>query len=127
MTVVQGSQRQATTSFLKLVVAGKIREAYDRYVAADLKHHNAYFQGDRASLLEAMEEEQAKFPHKAMEIKHLIEEGDMVAVHSHLKTRPEHSGLAVVHIFRFEHGKIAELWDVAQAVAKDSPNKNGMF
>jgi predicted SnoaL-like aldol condensation-catalyzing enzyme len=35
--------------------------------------------------------------------------------------------IAVVHIFRFEQGRIAELWDLGQPISKDSPNKNGMF
>jgi predicted SnoaL-like aldol condensation-catalyzing enzyme len=35
--------------------------------------------------------------------------------------------IAVVHILRFEQGKIVEMWDVSQQVPKDSPNKLGMF
>jgi predicted SnoaL-like aldol condensation-catalyzing enzyme len=34
---------------------------------------------------------------------------------------------AVVHIVRFDGEKIAEMWDVGQAVPADSPNENGMF
>lgn len=35
--------------------------------------------------------------------------------------------IAVVHMFRFENGKILEMWDVGQVMEKDSPNENGMF
>ncbi|WP_264756255.1 hypothetical protein [Acinetobacter sp. MB5] len=36
-------------------------------------------------------------------------------------------GQAVMDIFRVEHGKIVEHWDVVQDVPKDSANKNTMF
>jgi hypothetical protein len=48
-------------------------------------------------------------------------------VRSERKENKESSTGAVVHIFRFEHDRIAELWDVGQPVSKDSPNENGMF
>jgi predicted SnoaL-like aldol condensation-catalyzing enzyme len=35
--------------------------------------------------------------------------------------------MAVMHIFRFEGDKIAELWDFGQEAPKDMPNENGMF
>ena len=34
---------------------------------------------------------------------------------------------AVVHILRFEEGKIAEMWDVGQEIPRDCPNQLGMF
>ena len=44
-----------------------------------------------------------------------------------VRMKPEDAGIAVVHIFRFERGRIAELWDIGQPVPKESPNANGMF
>jgi predicted SnoaL-like aldol condensation-catalyzing enzyme len=35
--------------------------------------------------------------------------------------------IAVVHLFRFEAGKIAELWDVGQAQPEQMVNQIGMF
>jgi predicted SnoaL-like aldol condensation-catalyzing enzyme len=32
-----------------------------------------------------------------------------------------------VHIFRFEQGRIVELWDLGQEVPESSPNQYGMF
>ena len=34
---------------------------------------------------------------------------------------------AVVHILKFDHGKIVEIWDIVQEVSTDSPNTIGMF
>jgi predicted SnoaL-like aldol condensation-catalyzing enzyme len=119
-------RKQAAGEFLRLAASGKVREAYAKHIAPDFRHHNAWFRGDRESLLTAMEENARKNPNKSFEIQRAIEEGDLVAVHSKLRMGDgkEH---AVVHIVRFDGEKIAEMWDVGQAVPADSPNENGMF
>jgi predicted SnoaL-like aldol condensation-catalyzing enzyme len=33
----------------------------------------------------------------------------------------------VVHLFRFENGRIVELWDIGTPVMDEGPNENGMF
>ena len=60
-------------------------------------------------------------------IKLSLEDGNLVATYSHVQQNPGDSGVAVVHIFRFEGDHIVEMWDVGQAVPEDSPNENGMF
>ncbi len=121
------SCKDAAVSFLKLAVKGQIREAYAKYVAEDMRHHNLSFAGDSASLEKAMEENHTRFPHKVIDVRHAIEEGDLVAVHSHLRLQATGPSIAVVHIFRFEGDRIAELWDIGQEVPEQSPNANGMF
>jgi predicted SnoaL-like aldol condensation-catalyzing enzyme len=121
------TRKEMATSFLDLVVSGKIREAYDQYVGPGFRHHNPYFEGSAESLMKGMEENETKFPNKIFEIQHALEDGDFVAVHSRLRLKPEERGLAVVHIFRFRNDRIAELWDMAQPVPEDSPNQYGMF
>ena len=51
----------------------------------------------------------------------------MVAVHSRVWHAPDDRGAALVHLFRFEGDRIAELWDIGQRVPTESPNANGMF
>jgi predicted SnoaL-like aldol condensation-catalyzing enzyme len=118
---------EAATTFLQLVTANRIREAYERFVAPTFRHHNPWFRGDAASLMAGMEENAAKSPGKVCEVKQAIQQGDRVAVHSHVRMKPGETGIAVVHIFRFEGDRIAELWDVAMAIPEDSKNENGMF
>ncbi|MEN8698540.1 nuclear transport factor 2 family protein [Bacillus infantis] len=119
--------KEKAISFLQLVAAGNVREAYERYIGPGFRHHNPYFRGDAESLMTAMEESAAQNPDKTLEVKRSIEENDIVAVHSHVKQNRDDIGGAVVHIFRFHNGKIAELWDIGQAVPMDSPNENGVF
>ncbi len=75
----------------------------------------------------AMEENAARNPNKVLEIQRALQDGDLVAVHSRVRQKPEDPGVAVVHIFRFQGNLIAELWDVGQAVPEKSPNQYGMF
>ena len=121
------SLKEKAVSFLQMVASGDVREAYRRYTGTDFRHHNPFFRGDPDSLLLAMEENAIKNPDKVFEVKRVIGEGDMVAVHSHVKQNQADLGGAVVHIFRFHNGLIVEFWDVGQAMPENSPNENGVF
>ncbi|GEC90458.1 nuclear transport factor 2 family protein [Brevibacillus brevis] len=121
------SLKENAVSFLQLVASGNVREAYQKYTGPNFRHHNPFFRGDAHSLMLAMEENAAKNPNKILEVKRAIEEGDIVAVHSHVKQNQEDLGGAVVHIFRFQNDQIVEFWDVGQPIPDDSPNENGMF
>lgn len=119
--------KEKAVSFLRLVASGNVDEAYRSCISSDFRHHNPYVRGDGASLMQAMKESAAKNPHKSLEVKRVLAEGELVVVHSWVKQNPEDPGAAVVHLFRFQDGRITELWDVGQAVPADSPNENGMF
>ena len=121
------SHKEAAISFLQLVASGNVREAYQNYLGANFRHHNPLFRGDADSLRIAMEENAAKQPDKVLEILHVLEAGDLVAVHSHIRQSPDDRGAAVVHIFRFEGDRVVELWDIGQPVPENSANENGMF
>jgi len=121
------SRKEKAVSFLQLVASGNVREAYQKYIGSGFRHHNPYFRGDAESLMLAMEENAGKNPNKIFEVKLTLEEGDIVAVHSHVKQNQDDLGGAVVHIFRFQNDLIVELWDVGQPIPEDSPNENGMF
>ncbi|WP_270181079.1 nuclear transport factor 2 family protein [Alkalihalobacillus sp. CinArs1] len=121
------SNKEKAVSLLEHVVAGEVRVAFDKYIAEDFIHHNPYFKGDRESLMAAMQENDEAAPDKVFDVKHVVEDGDVVAVHSHIKQHPEDLGAAVVHLFRFQDGLVVEAWDIGQAVPEDSPNENGVF
>ena len=120
------SRRPTAISFLKNASSGKLDEAY-RHVSTSFRHHNPYFKGDAESLKAGMAAAHKQFPNTTLEVKHVFEDGDVVAVHSRVQHSPERPEIAVVHIFRFEGDKIAELWDVGIEAPKESPNENGMF
>jgi predicted SnoaL-like aldol condensation-catalyzing enzyme len=119
-------QKDIAISFLVNAATGKLDEAYSN-VAPNFRHHNAYFRGDTQSLKAGMADAHKQFPNTKIDVQRAIAEGDLVAVHSRVQHAPDKAPIAVVHIFRFENDKIAELWDVGMEVPKDSPNDNGAF
>ena len=112
--------------FLNLSSSGRVREAYEKFIHSDFRHHNAWFKGDRESFLIAMEENARQFPDKTYEVLRALEDGDLVTVHGKVTLSPE-SQWSVIHIFRFKNDKIFEAWEASQEVLKDSPNENGLF
>jgi predicted SnoaL-like aldol condensation-catalyzing enzyme len=119
--------QQAAVQFLQLVVAGRIDEAYQKHVDMQGKHHNPFFPAGFPALRKAMVENHVQFPNKQLVVKNVLGEGDMVAVHSHIVPRPGETGLAAVHLFRFQGDKIVEMWECVQPLPADSPNRDGAF
>jgi predicted SnoaL-like aldol condensation-catalyzing enzyme len=121
------ARKQAAVQFLHLVVAGHIDEAYAQHVDMHGKHHNPAFAAGFPALKAAMIENHAQFPNKQIAVKHVLGDGDIVAVHSNIVLSPGGPNIAAVHVFRFQGDKIVELWDIGQPVPADSPNADGMF
>jgi len=121
------SNKDRAVAFHQLAARGKVREAYSKFVASDFRHHNPFFEGSAEALAAGMEENAHQNPNKVPEVKRAIAEGAFVAVHSHVRQKTDDPGTAVIHIFRFENGRIAELWDLGQPVPHESPNQYGMF
>lgn len=76
-----------------------------------------------------IQEKMALHPRPSINIKHIMAEGDLVVVHSHVTTNPsdEFSGLAVFDLFRLENGLIVEHWDIIQDIPEATANGNSMF
>jgi len=119
--------KNIAVSFLKMASSGKVSEAYSKFIGAGFRHHNPFFEGSAAAPQAGMEENARKNPNKVFEVKRVIAEDNFVVTHSHVKQKPEDLGAAVVHIFRFETGKIVELWDLGQPIPGESQNQHGMF
>ena len=121
------SNKNAAVSFLKMAASGKVQEAYSKFVGEGFRHHNPFFEGSAESLQAGMQASASQNPDKVLDVKRVIADGELVAVHSHVQQKPGERGAAVVHIFRFENGRIVELWDLGQPLPDESPNQFGMF
>jgi len=119
--------KDAAIDFLKLSAAGKADQAFDRYAGPGFLHHNPHFRGDARSLWDAMQGNAAQNPDKVLQGQRALQDGNEVAVLSRVDMGPGGPTVAVVHIFRFEGDRIAELWDIGQPVPEDGANENGMF
>ena len=120
------TKKEIAIDFLNRVSRGDVRPAYDEHVHPDFIHHNVYFKGDRESLLIGMEENAEEFPDKSYETLRVLEDGDLVTVHSKVQLAVD-SIWSIIHLFRFEGGKIIELWEASQEQIEDSPNEYGLF
>jgi len=123
---MKNKQKGIAKAFLQGVVTDKVREVYDLYTLPNFKHHNGFYNGDRESLLEGMIDSNTVFPNKKVTIKLAVEEPPYVTLLSHVQIT-EGKEVAVIHIYRFEGEKIAEMWDISQEVPENSPNENSMF
>ncbi len=119
--------KETAIDFLRLTARGQVDEAFARYAAPDFRHHNPHFAADAATLQAAMKDNAGRFPHMVFEVQRAIADGPLVAVHSRAVPEEGGSEMAIVHILRFEDGRIAEMWDIAQAAPVPMANRDGMF
>ena len=121
------TNKAIATEFLRLVIAGQIAEAYQSYVDMSGEHHNIFYPAGFPSLQRAMAENEVQFPGKQWRVAHVLGDGDLVAVHSHLILKTGTPGLVVVHLFRMANTKIVEMWDCGQLIPDSCPNTAGAF
>jgi predicted SnoaL-like aldol condensation-catalyzing enzyme len=120
--------KRDAVAFLKAAAEGDDPvAAAKRVFVPTAVHHNPFFPAGIQALAEAIAKDAKKHPRTTIEVKHLVAEGDIVVVHSHVRWLKRDPGFAVVHVFRFKHGKAVELWDVAQKLPKKPRNRDGAF
>ncbi|MEV4664805.1 nuclear transport factor 2 family protein [Micromonospora echinofusca] len=115
-----------------------IQDSYDSYftrrdltflaevIDKDFVQHSPDAPSGREAYLEHLAE--AAFAGGTCSVKHVLADGDLVAVHHHM-TLPgdDGAGLAVVDLWRLKDGRIVEHWDVEQPVPDPTRVPNGMF
>jgi predicted SnoaL-like aldol condensation-catalyzing enzyme len=99
------------------------REKRSRNSREPFRHQTAHFAGNADALSAAMDENARQHPAKRLDVVRVLDDDDLVADHSRVQRGPDDRGHALVHIFRFEAGKVAELWDVACARTRCSSKR----
>ena len=105
----------------------KVAEAFKLYSVPEYKQHNPYAATGAQAAIDFLGGYVKQNPEARTEIKRVIAEGDLVAIHNNPKQNPKDRGRAVVDIFRIENGRVVEHWDVVQDVPEKSFNNNTMF
>ena len=108
---------------------GQPAEAVRLYVGATYTQHNPHVADGAQAFVDYFEQAAKRYPGRRTVFRHVLAEGDMVAIHSHQSWATREPGeWAVADFFRFDAGgKIVEHWDVLQAVPASSANANTMF
>ncbi len=120
--------KQVVTKFMtEFYIEKKVRHAFETWVDPGYIQHNPAAATGRDAAIEFLEPFFANNPGVHYEIKRIIADGNLVAVHAHGKFSAEDRGVAVVDILRVERCKVMEHWDVVQPVPEKAANPNGMF
>ena len=110
----------------------EVEQAFKLYVGPGYRQHNPNVADGVDGAVRALTKlTHETYPELHQEVKRTVAQGDLVAVHSRYvptnADRDRGSGQAAVDIFRVEHGKIVEHWDVLQDIPEKSANDNSMF
>ena len=102
-------------------------EAAVNYMRADYIQHNPGVGQGCNAFIAAFKEKFQKVPLFHLEIKRIIVQDDMAAVHLRASGLPDGSESVVCDIYRFEDGLLAEHWDVLMPIPKDLERKDDLF
>ncbi|MGM0899734.1 MAG: nuclear transport factor 2 family protein [Bacillota bacterium] len=116
------TNKEKAVAVLESLESGE-KEAIESFVSSDKYiQHNLNFENGREGLTGSLE--YLNSIGTKVEVKRVIEDGDLVAVHSEY----ELNGPKVIFdIFRFENGKIVEHWDNIQEIVTDTANGHTML
>lgn len=124
---MRDENKKAAVDYLNMIVEGRIDEAYEKYIDMNGKHHNAYHESGFEALKKGMKDNDAQFPNKKYEIKHVLADDELVSIHGRMILDPGKTEVSVVHLMKFKNGRIVEMWDCGQIIPAHLPNKDGMF
>ena len=99
----------------------------DDFFAHNYIQHNPMAKSGAEGLKAFLTWARGRSPEAEHRVKRVFVDGDHVIAHVHVIINPGELGNAVIDIFRIKDGRVAEHWDVAQAVPTHSENDNGMF
>jgi predicted SnoaL-like aldol condensation-catalyzing enzyme len=120
--------KKIAVAFLTMIFnEHKVEEAFQLYSVPDYKQHNPYAASGAKAAIDFFVPYFKQNPEARTDIKRVIAEGDLVAIHNNSKSNAKDRGNAVVDIFRLENGRVVEHWDVVQPVPEKSANSNTMF
>ncbi len=103
-----------------------VKKAFLKYVSEEYIQHNPNIPDGREAAIEVLEPKFSS-PTATFDIKRILVDGNLAAIHLHGRFSPDSAGGAVVDIYRLEEGKIVEHWDVLQQVPERSVNPHPMF
>jgi predicted SnoaL-like aldol condensation-catalyzing enzyme len=126
---IEEQNKQIAIEFYNAALNEKNWEKTKSFIGNRYVQHNLSAIDGPEGLKAHIEYLKRDFPNNHGEIKHVLADGDLVALHIHNRRSPEMRGYAVADIFRIENGKVVEHWDVFQTIPdpKDAKNQNTMF
>ena len=119
--------RRIIEDFARLFyVERDVRQAFETYVAPGYVQHNPGVPDGREAAI-ALLQPMFSDPKHSFEVRKIIVDGDLAAIHIFAKPDPAARGAAVADFYRLKDGKIVEHWDVIQPIPEKSANAHPMF
>jgi predicted SnoaL-like aldol condensation-catalyzing enzyme len=122
--------REVVLEFYEAALNDKDVQRAGRYVGDTYLQHNPHVPDGPEGLFRFIRFRREHYPHARNEVKRVIAEDDLVALHVHSVVVPGTPGRAIVDIFRVAEGKVVEHWDVIQDIPVElfpPLNDNGLF
>jgi predicted SnoaL-like aldol condensation-catalyzing enzyme len=119
--------KKLVLEFYHKLIGEKDFEAARPYMGSMYRQHAPYAADGHEGVAAWVRKFKESFPQHHYEVKKVIAEGDFVVLHLHGKSGLHPFGESVVDIFRIEHGKVVEHWDVIQPIPESADNANSMF
>ena len=122
--------RDTVLAFYEAALNDKDVEKAERYLGDVYLQHNPHVPDGPEGLFRFIRFRRENYPDARNEVKRVIADGDLVALHVHSVVVPGAPGRAIVDIFRVAEGKVVEHWDVIQEIPVElfpPLNDNGLF
>jgi len=126
-TVEAERHRQLVMDVYEKVLKPLDESRVDEFFRSDYIQHNPMARSGADGLKAFLRWAKSVSPSAEHHVKRMFVDRNYVIAHVHVVVQPGDLGSAVVDIFRIEDGLIAEHWDVAQQLTRQSQNENGMF
>ncbi len=123
----QDQNKQTVIAFYEAGLNKKDFATASQYLGLHYKQHNPRAADGAEGFKNFINFLKENVPDSHSVIKHIFADGDFVILHVHKTTSPSDRGVAIVDIFRLEHGKIVEHWDVTQEIPETTASGNPMF
>lgn len=120
------ANKRTVLAFYQAAINNKDFAAAARLIGTRYVQHNPRISDGIDGLRAFVDQIRETFPRLRAENRRIFAEGDFVIAHTVGVRVPGQPGTAIVDIFRLEHGKIVEHWDVMQPIPEESANPNGM-
>lgn len=108
-----------------MYVEHDIDTAFSQFVAEDYIQHNPGLPDGREAAMKMLRPMFAD-PDFTTDVKRVLVDGDLVAIHLHGRRSPDPGG-AVVDLYRIEGDRLVEHWDVIQPIPQTAANDHPMF
>jgi predicted SnoaL-like aldol condensation-catalyzing enzyme len=122
--------RQLVLDFYEAALNEKNAEKARKFLGGKYIQHNSHVLDGPEGFMRFIKFRRERFPDGRNEVKMVIADGDIVALHVHSVLVPGTPGRNLVDIFRVEDNKVVEHWDVIQEISQElfpPINDNGLF